>query len=41
MILYSGGFQIFFIFTPNPYLGKISNLTHIVSDGLVQPPTSV
>ena len=31
-------FQLFFYF--HPYLGKISNLTTIFSDGLVQPPTT-
>ena len=32
-----GGFNFFFV---HPYLGKLSNFTHIFSDGLVQPPTS-
>ena len=32
-----GGFKHFYF---HPYLGKIPILTHIFSDGLVQPPTS-
>ena len=31
-----GGFNLFYF---HPYLGKMSNLTNIFSDGLVQPPT--